>query len=83
MKSGTLVFDAFKMILTSAVYLALAVSFWIFLRLVYTCYMFPRVMRNLERGLDKKIDEMMRDAEEESDSVSERFEADASEKKNE
>ncbi|KAL1452790.1 hypothetical protein WDU94_006985 [Cyamophila willieti] len=61
MKSETLVFDVFKMVLTSAVYLALSVSVWIFLRLVYTCFMFPKVMRNLERGLGKKIEKMKRD----------------------
>lgn len=61
MKHETLVFDVFKMVLTSAVYLALSVSVWIFLRLVYTCFAFPKVMKNLERGLNKKIDQMKRD----------------------
>ncbi|XP_008480721.1 uncharacterized protein LOC103517465 [Diaphorina citri] len=42
MKSEKLVFDVLKMVLTSAVYLALAVSGWIFLRLVYTCFVFPK-----------------------------------------
>ncbi|KAI5698270.1 uncharacterized protein LOC103505177 isoform X2 [Diaphorina citri] len=63
MKSEKLVFDVLKMVLTSAVYLALAVSGWIFLRLVYTCFVFPKVMRNLERGLSKKIDQMKKNQE--------------------